>query len=125
MEEILFIGKSKDTNEWVMGYYSKANIESATSNKIVKVLHFISGHEIFPESLGQYVGLKDKNDKKIFTGHIVLSSNGTPCEVVLKDFEYIIRTKYRELKHRLEEYDEGKFEVIGNIYDNPELLENK
>lgn len=128
----IFIGKGIKDRQWVEGYYGRyRNIQNIVYTAITQFneeygdIYSDGTVAVIPETVGEYVGLHDKKGKRIFTGHIVLSKNGTPCEVVLKDFEYIMVTKYRELKHRLEEYDEGKFEVIGNIFDNPELLENK
>ena len=87
MREILFRGKRIDNGEWVEGYYSYAH-NGYNSEK-----HFIQDKitgidiEVNPETVGQYTNMKDKTDKKIFDGDIVIKSR-----------------------------------IIGNIYDNPELL---
>jgi len=79
------------------------------------------GHRNYAEiELMQYAGLKDKNGKEIYEGDIVKGTKGQKgkSEVSYKNciwqpFGY------------LEIYDGKEFEIIGNIYENPELLEDK
>jgi uncharacterized phage protein (TIGR01671 family) len=75
--------------------------------------------------LMQYTGLKDKNGKEIYEGDIVSSEQWNPktYQVVFEDGEFGFKNSgdfYLNALHYLE-----KFEVIGNIYENPELLEAK
>ena len=70
--------------------------------------------QVLPETVCQYVGIKDKNGKKIFEGDILRVNNSTKSGVVeIKDFE--IRCDIHGVKHRLEY--ETVYEVIGNIFD--------
>ena len=126
MREILFRGKRTDNGEWVEGYYSPVNIP-ITGN----MRHFINvgGYravEIDSETVGQYTGLNDKNGVKIFEGDIVRygdtihrvvfeQRNGTAYfGLVYAACETLPFGHYQDLK---------QIEVIGNIYDSPELLE--
>ena len=83
-----------------------------------------------PETIGQHTGLTDKNGTKIFEGDIVkfcdikgVINFGMGC--------YCVKTNKPDWKSRnnpaidivLNEY-ENELEVIGNIHDNPELLNN-
>ena len=64
----------------------------------------------------EYTGLKDKNDKEIYEGDVVKTSEGENCEVIFERGEFCIHSSIEKPK-----WDNG-VEVIGNIYENPELL---
>ena len=83
---------------------------------------------VYADTVGQYTGLTDKNGKKIFEGDIVKDEQ-SGYEYVIKWFsEYACFALANKSGHM--EYDVDEFEmlvndliVIGNIHDNPELLE--
>ena len=93
----------------------------------------IEKHTVYSDTVGQYTGLKDKNGKRIFEGDIVVCSqeiNGNFIDkhvaigfVEMRHGAFGLHRKqgyYRPFKDWLEDYE---LEVIGNIYDNPELME--
>lgn len=68
----------------------------------------------------QFTGLKDKNDREIYEGDIVEFGAG-PYRVVYEKGCYYVHTSYdSEFLHVIKE---SYVEIIGNIYENPELLE--
>lgn len=139
MREVLFRGKAINRDEsyhrteyqngeWVYGLVTKLydeqfkNLPAEMTNT-----NGISGIEIDYKTIGQYTGMLDKNGTKIFEGDIIDffgRSDGDGYGVVKYDayetefgFEY--DNIYRSLGKNF--YPEN-IEVVGNIYDNPELL---
>lgn len=138
MREILFRGKRKDNGEWVWGFLIIRKIWSATIY-IIRAedngFDIYSEYEVIPETVGEYIGLTDKNGKKIFEGDIVVCRQWIGGNIV----DYAIENGYVEMKHgafglhRKQGYyrpfkdwfDGYEYEVIGNIHDNPDLLEGR
>lgn len=82
------------------------------------------------ETIGQYTGLKDKNGKEIYEGDIVKSISSKIGYVIFlqQEMGYVVvwNNCDTRLGHRNRGggYEcDGSIEVIGNIYDNPELME--
>lgn len=122
MREIEFRGKRKFDNTWIYGGYMK----TARTNKIQ-----IGGTSrfctVYPETLGQYIGLKDKNEANIFEGDILKSKhNANYYYVYWKDNRFFIEDVWGNLIKPIQRaITHFECEVIGNIHDNPELVEIK
>ena len=130
MREILFRGKRTDNGEWFEGYlYITHNGEHEISvyNEEVNIERWT--HEVDPSTVCQYTGLKDKNGKRIFEGDIAKVLQGKDKDIAYVGFEngaFMLYPKTGNIYERtLWEYwyNDWDVEVIGNITDNPELLE--
>lgn len=137
MREILFRGKAINRNDnreyrtdykngdWVYGLAYKLyndnfpNLPAEMTNE-----NGVTGIDVDYTTIGQYTGLKDKYGKKIFEGDIVKGKDELEPNIEVYGFidymngSFVIvgdfMTHYRWLDYSVE--------VIGNIYDNPELI---
>lgn len=119
MREILFRGKRKDNDEWIYGDLW-CNPYGKRAVCIVSPINdqgTTGGNEVDIETVGQYTGMHDKNGTKIFDGDIVVRYDANETE-----FGIVYDLIYEGLGRH---YYSRDIEVIGNIFDNPELLENK
>ena len=124
MREILFRGKQADNEKWVIGYLS---------SKHTITIQTPCGHMdeivICADTVGQYTGLNNKNGKRIFDGDIAKVLQGKDKDIAYVGFEngaFMLYPKTGNIYERtLWEYwyNDWDVEVIGNITDNPELLE--
>lgn len=121
MREIEFRGKSVINGKWVNGWLNATTEEDGEHYWINKCLCAEGGidcaYQVDPETVGQYTGLKDKNGKKIFEGDIVRYIDNDLIEYV-EFIDGVFFAGSEELRY-------AYCEVIGNIYDNKELLEEQ
>ena len=143
--DILFRGKRADNGEWVEGYYFKMNETTYAfaedyEKYPVPVHHYILSErmsdwglpnrayfqEVDPETVYQYTGLTDKNGRKIFEGDILRSDDNKVGQVQwFEEHSAFMIWNIAESKvHFLYDNNFSKIKVIGNIFDNPELLES-
>ncbi|MFR2137249.1 MAG: YopX family protein [Pseudoruminococcus massiliensis] len=128
MREYLFRGKRKDNEEWVYGDlwcnpYGKrvVCIVSPINNQGTT-----GGNGVDTETVGQYTGLTDKNGKKIFEGDILrFGDDGEYLnyEVVWFGNRWVVIQCGISGTDDLDMFFCESSNIIGNIYDNPELLE--
>ena len=131
MRDILFRGKILGLTDWSYGYYAK----SGENHFILLDTDNEDNYSIVdPETVGQYTGLKDKNGKRIFEGDIVqwkdenFNNYTSVVEWCGEKWNY---PAFDLAKHDYEcnglqyVHEDCIIEVIGNIHDNPELLEMK
>lgn len=124
MREILFRGKHIDNGEWVQGYPCCYGWTGKEKDSIIP--YYASAlytAEIDPETVGQYTGLTDTNGNKIFEGDIVWNSYDEDYGKVEwdNDMAKFIITFPTFTVDFGNVYGE-ELEIVGNVYDNPELL---
>lgn len=136
--EILFRGKRVDNGKWVEGYYYANPIETLILPLGYEISITLDSVKVIPETIGQFTGLTDKNGVKIFegdviryiehSGYLLNSFAAIVCyDSLLAAFGYINNTQFMYYFSDFDEIDVdflSHTEVIGNIHDNPELLNN-
>lgn len=145
--EILFRGKRAENDEWVFGdlrhiFYGECYPHIVDNSNGLN--NSVCGLEVDPATVGRFTGLTDRNDVKIFEGDIIRWRDNTELSVGGQIAE-VCFGKYRDAESVFDDIyplgfyirfsdkncvtiswlDEYKnyFDIIGNIYDNPELLE--
>lgn len=134
--EILFRGKRIDNEEWAEGFY----MESILKEKKYFIVADLLSREMVvvdPETVGQFTGLTDRGGRKIFEGdvvnvHVFTQELGESLGVVEGEQEFKGEVSLDHLGLRVgNEYvlylyglHEESFEVIGNSFDHPHLLNN-
>ena len=134
MREILFRGKRTENGEWVYGeYFGLCAVANDDGEVALKYLIHQSNDEplyrVDAETVGQYTGLKDKNGKKIFEGDIVSSNKRKTWigrgKVWFGNGAFWCGEREWAKLLRVVCLEDEQAVVIGNIHDNPELLEVK
>lgn len=134
---IKFRGKRLDNGEWVYGYYAAV----AGTHKIVSYkLDSPSGatyYEVAPETVGQFTGLLDRNGKEVYEGDVVFwiatdtRGRGRGEQGAIFWDKHTMSWAIERDKPCVDgrpciisrPFDKKHLEVVGNIHDNPELME--
>ena len=136
--ENLIRGKRTDNREWVEGFNlpigQKAYVICKAATECMDGentdLYATEWYEVDPETVCQYTGLPDKNEKKIFEGDIVKEVDSGDIGIVkfgvydLKHYGFYVEWM-RNCQYREDIYFWSKnclIQVIGNIFDNHELI---
>lgn len=134
-DRYLYKAKRIDNGEWVVGYYVKGlgaftNCEEVHIIFEPNTMFYSSGetdgwYKVDPTTICRCSGREDKNGKLIWENDIVKINNSKGNVLItFRDFEIICTIPSEKYyKHRLE-YD-TEYEVVGNIFDDKELLESE
>lgn len=132
MRTIKFRGKTRVNGKWYYGslVYSdeiNAAIHFQIGSGLVKIMDWVYVNK---ETVGQFSGLYDCNGKEIYEGDI-LKWEKDGLMYVVKFWDGMFYASVKECNdgifggfplHALTEHEDGKCKIVGNIYDNPELL---
>ena len=144
MREILFRGKRVDNGEWIEGFFAKSGDKTFILIASDIAFGYVTMKEVLSETIGQYTGLTDKNGKKIFKGDILqgyqyLSEGHFNYYAEVVYFEncpafglYTFKNPNLDTVNGIfsgntefmEDWESKNWEIIGNIHDNPEMLED-
>lgn len=133
MREILFKAKRVDDREWVVGQY----VNTCYPGKDKETGHFIvvypnEYHEVYTSTLCQFTGLCDKNGKRIWENDILMAhlDESYPEDVTYETVEWgvagwVAHETGSTDREYIDKFDLEHYEVVGNIFDNPELLQEE
>jgi len=124
--EILFRGKHISDGVWIYGV-PVSNPFITCIFKLTDGLSELKGFQVKPETVGRYTGLTDRNGRKIFEGDLIKNSAGEVGRVSWypEHLAFMIYRKNPPTVFYMAGNDFSEIEVIGNIHDNPELLEGE
>ena len=135
MREILFKAKRKDNGEWAEGYYVKKYDLLGNEEHLIfhadsyKVWEYV---EIDPETLCRFTGRCDKNGNRIWEKDILMAhlDESYPEDATYETVEWgfagwVGHETGGTDREYLDEFDLEHYEVVGNIFDNKELLQEE
>ena len=129
-DRYLFKAKRLDNREWVQGALLLNDTDAATIFNQHPADGSLQGFEVDSSTICQCTGLKDKNGKLIWENDIMVAhlddkfpEDTTYTRVVWDNNGFCTKEQGSEDISPLDKFDQEHFEVCGNIFDNPELLE--
>ena len=134
MREIKFRGKVKGKSDWVYGSLLIYGDGEHNIHVPRKHNYKLDAWNVVPETVGQYTGLTDRNGKEIYEGDVITTKGRYPRVVLWDKMNWaLMPTEYyndkyfwvMNLQHPGADWWEefaDRVEIIGNIYDNPELI---
>lgn len=119
MREDLYRGKNIDNNEWVYGRFDESTDCIIDENNSEFIVDF--------GTIGVFIGMTDKNSNKIFEGDIVNIEGYTEHFLISLDDNYscYILGEKEKIYLKCNNIQNDKIVVVGDIYDNPELMEER
>ena len=136
-DRYLFKAKRIDNGEWVQGALFNGESHCIIGQEIKFSPYTeheckIVGYEVDRDTICQCTGLKDKNGKMLWENDILVGylddmyqENATYAQVIWDKNGFYTKEQYSDDISLMDEFDEKHFEVCGNIFDNPELLESE
>lgn len=137
MREILFKAKRIDNGEWIEGHYTECRGETFIGIDTSSMFEIfcppvIRWFKVDSETICQFTGLCDKNGKKIWENDILMAhlDESYPEDATYETVEWgaagwVTHEAGSTDREYLDKFDFEHYEVVGNIFDNKELLQEK
>lgn len=137
MDRYLYKAKRINNGEWVTG--SLLTCEDGTCKIATSLLEvktngpiLVCAYDVDRDTICQCTGLKDKDSKLVWENDIMVAhldktypDDKTYQKVIWEESGFYSKVKGSEDIEPIDRFDQEWFEVIGNIFDNPELLESE
>lgn len=141
--EIKFRGKRLDGQGWAFGSYIEAELQNGIAHEIIPYKRGEPVVEVDPDTVGQFTGVKDKNGTRIFEGDVIecLDSFDDPIRhrvefcpekgyfalfLIKGGDPWAIKVGNPDVGYICQSHiDMWSKYIVGNIYDNPDLLNTK
>ena len=137
MRIIKFRGLTLATKEMIYGLVNKSN-QPAEYDDIISNYRIASNSEnrfVIPETIGQFIGLHDKNGKEIYEGDM-LRDDYTDEDILIEDYSVVVWDKKfcqwaidnsfakdgSSFTNLVEYFGRETFEIVGNIFENADLV---
>ena len=125
MRTIKFRGKRLDNGEWLYGDLMHDNAGGCYVYPIESE-NLFKENKVNPNTVGQFTGLLDKNEKEIYENDFVFLDNFRLVKVLYNrkrcSFEFRLSFNDGRFIDNLKDFNTDMYEIIGNVHDNPELL---
>ena len=137
MREILFKAKRKDNGEWIEGHYTEYRGETFIGIDTSSMFEIfcppvIRWFKVSSETICQFTGLYSKNGKRIWENDIMMAhldesypEDATYVAVEWNVAGWVTHEAGSTDREYLDDFDMEHFEVVGNIFDNKELLQEE
>lgn len=128
--EIKFRGKRKTDGEWLYGYYFvNRGLHFIVTDGLAPAGNTFHDYEVYPETVGQYTGMKDCNGEEVFEGDVLEIPETYVNVRIVGTVNYEHDSFFIKSPNNGRDWDlcwtlrEYHATVIGKIHDNQELLE--
>lgn len=124
--KILYKAISKDTGEWVYGFYLENNNKSFILGKGLGYVNsdgLYGPIEVIPETVCRYIGKEDENDHKLFGGDTVNTFEGDAV-IVWKDLGWRLKFDWEDEPQEFETFV-SEIKRTGNIHDKKTSYVNR